>query len=273
MFTPDNLQKGKDFEPFSFGKINSALFFSIPDNYFQHFPQNVLDMIQVMDQDEIYLNASPKNPYFVDSTYFEHFGSQVLLKIKSEKEHRTQFLQSLSKRNPFVLPEAYFQNFEREVFTQLKHTSTPDISNATEEIEQLSPLLASLKNKVSYVAPDGYFEKPVGKTIPFKAPDSEKRIQWMRWMAAAMILFIFSLGGFGILNSTSSSKTMTGMASIHQQLATIPDSDIQEYLKGALNDYELNMIAQNIVEPTSSEELFEGVSNAEIKTFLENGAY
>lgn len=199
--------------------------------------------------------------------YFRNFPEEMLEQVRCAKTEA-----GLSKKMPFSLPEGYFDNFE--AILKEKWLQIP----AAEETEMLSPLLAGLKDKSTYTHPEeNYFEViiPSSNVVPFPSEEphpGERRIKWMRWVAAVTVVCILSLGGFTFLNSGSQAALPEN--NIEAALASIPDEVIQQYLNDNMDTYDLY---SNVTEQPSTvqispneEELLRGISDKEIERILED---
>lgn len=208
--------------------------------------------------------------HFISNDYFLHFPEQILEMIQVN-----QFAQNLPKELPFALPAGYFDSF----YDQLKEKLL--LVSAQEEIEALSPLLAGLKNKSTFELPvNNYFDR-----LPEKAKDSKKenaaitlphpaiqRIKWMRWVAAAAVLCIFSIGGISFFSRSNSSGISD--QSIQAALASIPDAAIQQYLNNNMDTYDLySSISDKDINYQISpkeEKMLNTISDDEIEKILES---
>jgi hypothetical protein len=92
-------------------------------------------------------------------------------------------LGNVSKEMPYTVPVGFFQNLSDDVLKKisehedyLRKESFGQTSE--EEIESLSPLLGSLKNKNPYSVPAGYFEALKTKVVRQRADSfGEKKKQ------------------------------------------------------------------------------------------------
>ena len=190
---------------------------------------------------------------------------RVLNSIKIEDANTTSYIDQLPKQIPFGIPENYFASFEVELFQKC------NIQHIQEEEDEvvLSPLLAGLRHQQVFEIPEDYFVKPQQKTVAFKPRTAQRSIKWMRWAAAAMVVAMFSLGGWQFLNNNTVNQN-GNYAIVKQGVAQIPDAEIQEYLNANLSDYDVSMLAQNI---DWKDNALDGISKDDIKDYLEEGAY
>ena len=141
---------------------------------------------------------------------------------------------------PYAIPVGYFQDFadilmyrirfEAEGFGEINSVSAP------EEIVEISPLLAGLKNKNPYQVPDGYFEVlntkfPIKENVPPKLTalprtNKTKRIsipmRIVRYAAAACIVGMLGIFTFKITHNQNMDPI--------NGLTTISDQDMANYL-------------------------------------------
>lgn len=208
--------------------------------------------------------------HFVPDDYFVHFPGQL-----AEAIEQNNIIENFPKEVPYHIPEAYFNDFIHQLNERL--VSMP----AQEEIESISPLLAGLKKKPTFELPDeNYFEQlvvspasPVQKVLPQSVPHPALRtIKWMRWVAAAAILCIFSIGGINFFAGNNNSEASD--AAIQAALADISDASIQQYLNNNMDTYDLySSISDKEINRhlTSQEEkMLNNISDEEIEKVLES---
>jgi hypothetical protein len=144
-------------------------------------------------------------------------------------------------RTPFAVPDGYFEDFadiliyrirfEAEGFGEIKSVSSP------EEIAEISPLLAGLKNKNPYQVPVGFFESLnnnvlISEKVPLKltvVPQSRKKIsipmRIIRYTAAACIVGMIGITTFN-LSHHQILDPINGLTTVSDQaIANYLDSD------------------------------------------------
>lgn len=103
------------------------------------FPNHIAEELEVLQSS--LPKSAPGNGFVVDEEYFLSFPLKMLGKLKGENS------------NPYSVPEAYFETFPPNVLSLIHN----ERSEAAEELEGLSPLLAGLNKKMPYSVPEGYF--------------------------------------------------------------------------------------------------------------------
>jgi hypothetical protein len=145
-----------------------------------------------------------------------------------------------SLKDPYVIPMGYFEDFadilmyrirfEADGFGEINSVSTP------EEIAEISPLLAGLKNKNPYQVPVGYFESlnandQVTENVPPKLtalPHTNKPkktsipMRIVRYAAAACIV--------GMIGITTFNLTHHQILDPINGLTTVSNQDMANYL-------------------------------------------
>lgn len=199
-----------------------------------------------------------KEVFSLPDGYFEAFPTTVLDAVRTEG-----LAASFPDKMPFALPENYFEQFPNKVRQRLLAVSADD------EISELSPLLAGLREKMPLEAPaESYFEHNPTPRRTIEMPVAVHKVKWMRWAAAAAVLCIFSLGGFRFLETPTPNATTN--ASIQAALASIPDADIQQYLSMNMDAYDIYSLSDSRSNTASEENLLDGISDKEIERILEN---
>ena len=170
---------------------------------------------ELADLGSVLSNHNPQNIYAVPAGYFEGLAGQILDRIKAleaadakeELAYLSPLLSNVSKEMPYAVPAGFFQNLSDDVLQQISEhedhlQKESSGQSGEEEIETLSPLLSSLKNKNPYSIPAGYFEnfetgikKKEAKVI------SITRRRWYRLAVAAVIIGIVAFSGLVIFRS------------------------------------------------------------------------
>jgi Fe-S cluster biosynthesis and repair protein YggX len=166
----------------------------------------------------------------------------------NNRKHIQEELENLKSNLPyhlekpvFTVPESYFDNFAASVFAKINEGVAVSV---TDELNELSPLLASIKKKMPYEVPENYFlklhdEVPLlihddevpsfladKKSMPYKVPlgyfsdlpnsmlgkitrptakvVSIKRNSWMKMAVAVMVAGIIAVSGIFYFNEKPS---------------------------------------------------------------------
>lgn len=158
------------------------------------------DIIQELSDLGSSLSTSEKrNPYSVPAGYFDGFAARLMDRLKEAGEATEP---AWSRENVYQVPEGYFDTFSANMLQQIK--ALPDHQNSQEEIEALSPLLSSLKNRPVFSVPEHYFETlnpaiPAQEAAPAKVVSISRR-KWFSLAAAAVVIGFISIIGFKMLN-------------------------------------------------------------------------
>lgn len=134
---------------------------------------------------------------------------------------------------PFAVPEGYFERLPEQVLSLVR------ADGAKPELEELSPLLAGLRDLRTYAVPEGYFdsmrpEKAIPGT-PLDTLDGEQETAlirsirpgagWIRLSAAASVLGMIALAAWLMTNRPdTSSNTDTTRFDASTTLPAINDS-------------------------------------------------
>src|ERR1700748_686667 len=220
---------------------NDAYLFDVPQGYFDGLPSQILANIKASESETAFHVNPDKTPLFdIPEQYFETLSSHILQKVRAMDQivnGNDSLFTAVPAINPYQLPENYFDNLHQDILGKIGS----DLIPSQQEIEAMSPLLASLKNKTSYKAPSAYFdETDFSERIQVKTIESKiiehpavKSIKWARWAAAASIVMIFSIGGLRFLGAH---VNITEDQKLEQSLAKIPDAKIQEWLSNNLDE-------------------------------------
>jgi hypothetical protein len=147
-------------------------------------------------------------------------------------------------RVPYAIPGGYFEGFAEILMNRIRLEAAGYEEPVTgisskEEIKEISPLLAGLRNKNPYQVPQGYFESlnlkiPVTENIPSKLvalPRSEKTrkisipMRIVRYAAAACIVGLIGIVSFNI--------THRPIVDPINSLTSVSDQDMANFLDAA----------------------------------------
>ena len=167
----------------------------------------------------------------------------------SSQKHIQDELRSLgsglpiSNSHAFQVPDGYFDGLAASILAKIKSME----GTVQSELEELSPLLASISKRTPYSVPSSYFEENmvsgplhqeaessilavIGKTIPYTAPRGyfealpeqvlktvrpKARVvplfarTWMRVASAAAVIGALFFGGYQLLSSNNNAGTGT----------------------------------------------------------------
>ncbi len=180
---------------------------------------------------------SEETPYQVPVGYFDTLDTVILARIAAGGIEENSLLQVAGKQMPQDVPQGYFDTLSDSILSKIKAQQSNQ--TATEELSELSPLLAGLSKANLYEVPVGYFENlsagVTEKTTETKVVSMFSRKVWMSYAAAAVV---FGLIAFGI-NFFSSQSTISNPGiptakteeQINKELAKISDEEIINYLK------------------------------------------
>lgn len=220
-------------------------------------------------------------PFSVPESYFDGLAATILAKAKAQDDTPVQelaalspFLASLPRTMPYNLPEGYFEE------------NLSGLAFLSEEKE--SPLLNSVGKAMPYAVPQGYFEnlpqqvlakltRPAGKVVPLFSRN------WMRAAVAAVVGGIIFIGGYRYFNNTGDAQATaqqpvdTGKTQVAQNnqpalqdLKNVSPKELNEFMEAfPLDPASAKRESSASVGKGEVEKLLKGVSEKEIKNFLE----
>jgi len=180
---------------------------------------------------------SEETPYQVPVGYFDTLDTVIMARIAAGGIEEDSLLHVAGKQMPQDVPQGYFDTLSDSILSKIK--AQQGIQTATEELVELSPLLAGLSKANLYEVPAGYFENLSAgiteKTTETKVVSMFSRKVWIRYAAAAVL---FGMIAFGI-TFFSSQSTVSGPdfptakteEQINKELAQISEEEIINYLK------------------------------------------
>lgn len=172
----------------------------------------------------ITLPASETMPYEVPINFFASFSQSILSEVKQE-----EFINQLPKENTFEVPSGYFDALHANLMNEIRSEK----------------FLETLPKETPYSVGNDYFTS-LSDEIITKSKVETKSLTPLRYttkrfasfaIAASIALFISI--GFGIFNVNST-------PSLEQQLASIPDSEIDTYIKKHAGEFELTNSLEHV---------------------------
>jgi len=252
---------------------------------------------ELADLGNILKDHSPQNTYAVPAGYFEGLAGQILNRIKAleatdakeELAYLSPLLSNVSKEMPYDVPAGYFQDLSeglwQQISEQANHLQQEFFGQTSEEeIETLSPLLSTLKNKNPYSIPAGYFEKLETGTVHKDSPKesfvtfgekketkiiSITRRRWYRLAAAAVFIGVIVIGGLLFFNQRQPNIINDPKGWCYQNVTKkVSTAKLDEFVKLA-EDETTNVAEENdATKKAEIKELMKDVSEKEIQDFL-----
>lgn len=166
----------------------------------------------------------------------------------------------------FEVPEGYFTQFPDAVLNKINNGGEKELS-------------VSFTKKNIYEAPAGYFDSLPEKVLS-KVNRESKGVQvmqlprrhrnWYNWATAAVIAAFVALGG--VIWLTPPPVKQQSSFSINQQLASLSDQEIEQYLSVQINSSNVNEVYDNLSDQDLQNVLTNGLSTAAIEEYLQNNA-
>ena len=240
-------------------------------------------MNELKDLESSLGSYSPQNLYTVPNGYFEGLPTQILNRIKAleandakeELEYLSPLLSTVSKKTPYSVPAGFFQGLGNNIVQQISeptnHLQKKSFGQTSEEeIESLSPLLSSLKNKNPYSVPAGYFE-----TLDTKVDKKEAKVisitkrRWYRFAVAAAVIGIVVIGGLLFMNQGQPDVNKNPRAWVNKNVnKKVSQEKIDEFVKLA-EDESINTTEDSDASKQAEiKELMKDVPEKEIEDFL-----
>jgi hypothetical protein len=199
------------------------------------------NIIKELEEISPLLAGIPRHPVFtLPEGYFNDLSQHILLKINKEYAHS-------------AVPEGYFDNLADHIMHKIRATE------ATNIIEELPPILASVSRENVHHVPAGYFDS-LAQQITLKVAKPRARVisiavfsGFARYAAAAVITGILGLGLFSRLNNKpenynmepilANAETIISSGSFETELNKLDEVEITEYLEAYGHDVEAAILA------------------------------
>lgn len=239
--------------------------FKIPDNYFDTFPETMLDLVSAPDAQPGF--SVTEESYTVPSGYFDALPQQLLQQVQAfESVTRSTSIEGLGKQNPFEAPAPqYFDQLADQLLQKIHAEVTP------EEELSISPLLASLKQSNPFSTPEisVNLEQIFSTTTPESEVETKrespmltvrKRLSFAQWSAAASIAIFFVLGALWLQTNKMNNAPEQSMAKENintkasKLLANIPDQALAEYVEQHSEEFDEFILEANLASIPAAEQ-------------------
>ena len=165
---------------------------------------------------------SDETPYQVPVGYFDTLDTVIMARIAAGGIEENTLLDVAGKQMPQDVPQGYFDNLTDSILSKIK--AQQNIQTVTEELSELSPLLAGLSKTNLYEVPAGYFENLSAditeKTTETKVVSMFSRKVWIRYAAAAVVFGLIAFGIYFFSNQSTVSGPGFPTAKTEEQINT-----------------------------------------------------
>lgn len=256
---------------------NRNLPYGCPSDYFQNLAENLLEGVKAANSNieevsDIVTQLPKGNPFELPQNYFDTVSIDFFDSLQS-----IESLENRIPRNsePFTVPVGYFENFAQNMHSLIQDSDTDLVDNYLVEMVG--------KDNV-YQIPETYFQD-------FKVPISNSQIEndpsplviskvsknkWTNWIAAASILFIFTLGGVWMMGSQNSDSPNSNNFNSAQlaslTLSNVSDEDIDAYMEEDIENFDVYSLMDNanITNVNNiSNGYLDNISKEDIEAYLE----
>jgi hypothetical protein len=222
--------------------------------------------------------------------------------IQNELNDMDSHLPPSTGQTPFAVPDGYFEGLAASVMSKIKGQE----ASASQEIAELSPLLAGISRSMPYAVPSGYFQTTI-EELPFLTGEDPKsailslvervtpyevpsgyfddlpelvlnkvapkakvvpivRRRWMRLAAAAMITGIMGLSGYFYFTQKG---RLDADKPIAAQLKNVSIRELDDFIKTAdIASSSTETAQRKAADETEVQKMLISVSDRELDAFL-----
>ncbi|TDX00119.1 hypothetical protein [Dinghuibacter silviterrae] len=241
-------------------EVSAVYPLAVPEGFFEHFPEKALALVRHLDG-EMGEEAVPMLPTGLKDRhpfeapppgYFEGFADKMLRLIREEETETPHTLEHLRDQPTYRIPEGYFDGLPQRMLALAKAAAP---ANVDEELQELSPWLASLPRTYPGTVPAGYFEQfspasQIAAAMTAKVvPLSVRTLSVRQFLAAAVtvgVILMSAVWGYHIYqrpNDMASGIALKTPAQFNNALAKISDQAIVDYLKSNADVADADLIA------------------------------
>lgn len=253
--------------------------YQVTAGYFDNLARSILNRVKEEEAGaDPVVNITKDNMYQAPAGYFDGLAGNILSRIKEEDGRQLQepdlssaLWQQLGKKNPFTVPEGYFNDFSDNIVAGAKA-----IEFVNEALENLSPLMTSLKTKQVYEVPNGYFEANAAAILQKLNAPAGKVIsigfgrKMMRYAAAAVVAGLVLVAGYMYTGNTK--PTVPAPGDVPGELAKATDQEIENFLNNntaSVADTSSIVTADDEISEKDSKDLLANISDEELQHYLE----
>ena len=209
---------------------------NIPEGYFDQLPEKLLHKLREQNSNLQLIPEHRQHPEFeLPNHYFEQFPDRLMQQLPDVTF--SEVLNISGKNLPFEVPANYFEQLPQQLISCLTSPSVED------EIAELSPVLAGIRNKNPFEVPEGYFEQPLNRFEKQSVQQSAGKLISLktirasfRYAAAAVMTLVISLS---VYKYTSQQGNLSGNT---EELDAIVQSGL------SMNDQKFNESLNNLKE-------------------------
>lgn len=216
-----------------------------------------------------------KTTYTVPVGYFDTLHTVIMARIAAGGNEENSLLQVAGKEMPQVIPQGYFETLSDHILSKIK---AQQVQTVTEELNELSPVLAGLNKTNLYEVPAGYFENLADNmiqqtTIETKVVSMFSRKIWLRYAAAAVVLGMIAFGINFMLQQPKAVGPIVEISTIkteeqfNQELVKLSDEEIISYLKLTADSKDAETMA-SLVDETQLPNEAEYMDDAFLESFM-----
>ncbi|MEO7802581.1 MAG: hypothetical protein ABIR81_11300 [Ginsengibacter sp.] len=212
--------------------------------------------------------AGKENVFIIQDNYFNLLSDRILERVTA-----TSVYSLATSETVFTTPENYFSKLPGQVMARIKELDNIENHNVRKEIEELSPLLASLQDKNVFTVGSEYFStfNVITKT---EAPVVKMQVfnKFWKYAAAAAIAGIMATSALlvedhnvkpinGVITSELRlAKTFKSSAQLTKAINELSADDISTYLDQSSTTGDESDLANSVIEkelPSSADYLID----------------
>lgn len=203
-------------------------------------------------------------PYDLPAGYFNNLSEVIMARIIAGGQEENTVVSVAGKSTPFSVPENYFEQLSDSILSKVKQAGQ---QAAADELQELSPLLASISKTNVYSVPEGYFETVSSHVTASLQPQAKVvkltvRKQWVRLSIAASFVIMVVTGAYLFFNRPAAQLDQYVRLGLKQYntgeqfdkgLQSISEADLVSYLQATAQSNDAETIASITGEESKNE--------------------
>lgn len=203
-------------------------------------------------------------PYDLPAGYFNNLSEVIMTRIIAGGLEENTVVTVAGKSTPFTVPENYFEQLSDSILSRVKQSAE---ETPADELQQLSPLLASISKTNVYTVQDGYFNSVHSEITGSLRPQAKivslaGRKQLYKLAVAASLLVAVITGAYLIMSKPATEMDQYVKLGLQQYgtgekidkgLQSISESDLVSYLQATSQSNDAETMAAVVAEDSFSE--------------------
>ena len=189
-------------------KVNPNNPFTVPDGYFNELSERIVGAIRLDD-----LKQNPQQEFTVPENYFNELGGHIMSRINIEE--------TLNQPTGFSTPEGYFEQLSAQIQSRIFVEEA--LADTTGALSVPPDYFAQLNKNI--------LNKTVNQDIVKRKTIIRRMYTSPAFKYATAACFVAIVGAGVFFRPSTDPAAKHRSSFLHEQLSSVPDSEMESYLK------------------------------------------